>query len=113
MSFGGGGREGDFHTLRPWQVQSSARPDCSRDWLLYSPISVDTGLPPRTTDAFQAECAFQQYPSYASSSRPGPLQQHTALAMNGLAALPVTGLPAEHSCFIKMPGLWPKFLVAL
>lgn len=106
-------RERDFHTSRPWQVQYSPRPDCNHDWLLYSPISVDTGLPPGAADAFQAECAFQQYPSYASSSCPGPLQQHTALAMNGLAALPVTAPPAEQSCFIKMPSLWPKFSVVL
>lgn len=105
-----GGWEGDFHTLVPWQAQSSARPDCNCDWLLYSPISVDTGLLPGTAGALQADFAFQQYPSCASSSRPG--QEHTALAMNGLAALPVTALPAEHSCFIKMLGLWPNFLVA-
>lgn len=53
-------------------------------------ISVDTGPPPDTAGA------FQQYPSCASSSCPGPLQQHTAVAVNGLAALPVTALPAEH-----------------
>lgn len=102
---------GVFPHLRPSQVQSSARTECQLGLLLYSPISVDTGPPPDTAGAFQADCASQQYPSCAPSSCPGPPQQRAALAVNRLAALPGTARPAQHRCS-KMPGFWPKSLAA-